>query len=183
MSMLVVLYCSVLNLFQITHDSTVFDIRYQNAYDYLNNKKQLKRIDKIFKKLHSGNYPINVVPEVYPVSLMMLDEKVIVTEVMPDTSDKRQWSRFSRNYDRENYFQPYREAAFIKIFSLNERSQIYVLFSKMIGNLLLAEIYLDYYNKAPQSSNELPSVGAFYKILFVFEGNDVKRLFCNKVNR
>ncbi len=183
MSMLVVLYCSVLNFFQIANDSTVFDIRYQNAYNYLNSKKQLKRVDKTFKKLHSGSYPINVVPEIYPVSLMMLNENVIVSEVMPDTSDKSQWSRFIMDYDNENYFQPYREAEFIKKFSFNGRSQIYVLFSKMIGNLLLAEIHLDYYNKVPQSNNELPSVGAFYKVLFVFEGNDVKRFFSNKVNR
>jgi hypothetical protein len=58
-------------------DNLSMSKKYQSAYHYVSSPKNLKRIGKVFRKMREDAYPPNVLPEIYPVSIMMLDKSII----------------------------------------------------------------------------------------------------------
>ena len=54
--------------------------KYLEAYTYLNNCKNLKELDKrICKNKSANHFPINVVHEVYPLSVLIFGKEIIQT--------------------------------------------------------------------------------------------------------
>jgi hypothetical protein len=116
---------------------------------------------------------------------MMLDEKIIDDVLKPDTgrlADSK-INEFIVLYDKEHFFEPINY--FVKgIFLKNEKSQLYLVFSKPENDYLLAELHIDYYNDRPSNYQSFSKVGSYYKILFLFdEKGRVKKFFCNQVHQ
>lgn len=167
---------------QIT-DSSVSTKRYESAYMFISSPKNLKKADKIFKKISKKNYPPNVLYELYPISLMMLSKKAINETIRPDTIAESRIGEFIIQYDRENYFEPVKYFSEIE-FKENDKSQLYVVFSKPKEDYLLAELHIDYYNNKPSNYQSFSTIGSYFKFLFVFdESSKVKKFFCNKVHQ
>jgi hypothetical protein len=167
---------------QIT-DSSVSTKRYESAYIFISNPKNLKKADKFFKKISIKNYPPNVLYELNPISLMMLSKKAINEIIRPDTIVESRIGEFIIQYDKENYFEPVKYFSEIE-FKKNDRSQLYIVFSKPKEDYLIAELHIDYYNKKPENYQSFSTIGSYFKMLFVFdESGNVKKLYCNKVHQ
>lgn len=164
-------------------DSSVINKQYQSAYKFISNPKKLKKADRVFKKISKKNYPPNVLYELYPISLMMLSKKTIGEVVRPDTIAENRIGEFIIRYDKENYFEPVKQFSELD-FKQNDKSQLYVVFSKPKDDYLLAELHIDYYNNKPSSYQSFSKIGSYFKILFEFDENGkVKKFFCNKVHQ
>jgi hypothetical protein len=165
-------------------DNLSMSEKYQSAYHYVSSPKNLKRIGKVFRKMREDAYPPNVLPEIYPVSIMMLDKSIIEKELKPDTGNLARMTtgEFIIFYNKENYFEP---AGFVQTsFPANKKSQVYIVFSKPKEDYLLAEVHIDYYNKKPLSYQSFSQTGSFYKLLFTFDDEGkVKKLYCKEVHQ
>lgn len=164
-------------------DSSIFTKQYESAYMFISNPKNLKKADRFFKKISKKNYPPNVLDKLYPISLMMLNKKAISEVIKPDTITENRIGEFIIRYDKENYFEPFKYFGEFE-FKENDKSQLYVVFSKLKDDYLLAELHIDYYNNKPLNYQSLSTIGSYFKILFEFdESGKVKKFFCNKVHQ
>ncbi len=164
-------------------DTSVFNKLYESAYMFLSNPKNLKKADRFFKKIPKRNYPPNVLYELYPVSLMMLSKTTISEVIKPDTVTENRIGEFIVQYDRENYFEPVKYFSELE-FKENDKSQLYIVFSRPKDNYLLAELHIDYYGNKPLNYQSFSKIGSYFKILFEFDENGkVKKFFCNKVHQ
>jgi hypothetical protein len=148
--------------------------QYKEAYSYINNCENLKELDKkICKKKSSMHFPVNVIKEVYPLSVLIFGNEIIENDIMPDVGAKNnKISDFVTEFDKENQFEPIDKELFEKLFSNNPKSQLYVAFSEPIGNMLFAEVA---YNLNPnvevKSIKDLTTFNKTLALLFVFDEN------------
>jgi hypothetical protein len=145
---------------------------YQEAYAYLNNCKNLKEFDKkICKNKSSDHFPINVINEVYPLSVIIFGNEIIEQSIMPNMASKQiNVNEFITNFDAEYNFEPFENKQFNELFKKNEKSQVYVAFSKPVGNLLFAE--LAYNLNGTDKVNSIKELTRFNKslaVLFIFD--------------
>jgi len=148
--------------------------QYKEAYSYINNCENLKELDKkICNKKSSMQFPVNVIKEVYPLSVLIFGNEIIENDIMSEVGAKNnKISDFVIEFDKENQFEPVDNEMFEKLFSDNPKSQLYVAFSKPIGNMLFAEIA---YNLNPnvevKSIKDLTTFNKTLALLFVFDEN------------
>ncbi|MDD4729996.1 MAG: hypothetical protein PHN55_14755 [Dysgonamonadaceae bacterium] len=148
--------------------------QYKEAYSYINNCENLKELDKkICKEKNSMQFPVNVIKEVYPLSVLIFGNEIIENDIMSDVGAKNnKINDFVTEFDKENKFEPVDNEMFEKLFSNNPKSQLYVAFSKPIGNMLFAEIA---YNLNPnveiKSIKDLTTFNKTLALLFVFDEN------------
>lgn len=148
--------------------------QYKEAYSYINNCENLKELDKkICKKKSSIHFPVNVIKEVYPLSVLIFCNEIIENDIMPNVGVKNnRISDFVTEFDKENQFEPINKELFEKLFSKNTKSQLYVAFSKPIGNMLFAEVaYNLCANLEVKSIKELTAFNKTLALLFIFDEN------------
>ncbi len=148
--------------------------QYDEAYSYINTCEHLKEFDnKVCKKKSSMHFPVNVIEEVYPLSVLIFGNEIIENDIMPNVgAEKNKISDFVTEFDKENQFNPIDKELFEKLFPKNPASQLYVAFSKPIGNMLFAEIA---YNLNPntevKSIKDLTKFNNTLALLFIFDEN------------
>jgi len=148
--------------------------QYKEAYSYINNCENLKELDKkICKKKSSIHFPVNVIKEVYPLSVLIFGNEIIENDIMPNVgAENNKISDFVTEFDKENQFEPINKELFEKLFSKNPKSQLYVAFSKPIGNMLFAEVaYNLSANVEVKSIIELTAFNKTLALLFIFDEN------------
>lgn len=147
---------------------------YKEAYSYINECENIKVLDKkICKKKSARHLPVNVINEVYPLSILIFGNEIIENDIMPRLgSDKNTINDFITEFDEKYSFDPYSKKHFEELFSKNPNSQLYVAFSKPIENMLFAEVA---YNLNPnteiKSISELTNFNTTLALLFVFDEN------------
>ncbi len=160
--------------------------KYIEAYAYLNKCEHLREFDKRICKTNSSyQFPINVINEVYPLSVLIFGNEIIEQRIISNmTPNQTQLSEFVTKFDAEHNFEPFENKEFEKLFKKNERSQIYVAFSKPIGNLLFAELAYDLSNTGKVNSiNELTRFNKSLAVLFIFDKNGKIREVRKKLNQ
>jgi hypothetical protein len=148
--------------------------QYKEAYSYINNCENLKELDKkICKKKSSIHFPVNVIKEVYPLSVLIFGNEIIENYIMPNVgAENNKISDFVTEFDKENQFEPINKELFEKLYSKNPKSQLYVAFSKPIGNMLFAEVaYNLSANVEVKSIKELTAFNKTLALLFIFDEN------------
>jgi|LAHS01.1.fsa_nt_gb hypothetical protein len=154
--------------------------QYKEAYSYINNCENLKELDKkICKKRNSMQFPVNVIKEVYPLSVLIFGNEIIENDIMSNVGARNNnISNFVTEFDKNNLFEPIDNKIFEKLFSDNPKSQLYVAFSKPIGNMLFAEVT---YNLNPnvevKSIKNLTTFNKTLALLFIFdEHGEIKKV-------
>ncbi len=174
-----------INLKAQNFDTSIINKKYLSAIKYVSKSKNLKNADNFFKKISKRNYPPNILTEIYPISLIMLNKNVIEEVIKPDTGNfsKIKVNEFILLYDKEHYFEPENYFKDDSCFK-NKKSQLYLVFSKPEEKYLLAELYVDYYNNKPSDYQSFPKFGSYFKIVFLFDDNyRVISFFCNQVHQ
>lgn len=146
--------------------------QYKEAYSYINNCVNLKEFDKkICKKKSSIHFPVNVIKEAYPLSVLIFGNEIIENDIMPNVNAKNnRISDFVTEFDKDNQFEPVEKEVFEKLFSKNPESQLYVAFSELIGNMLFAEIaYSLNPNVEVKSIKDLTTFNRTIALLFIFD--------------
>lgn len=148
--------------------------KYEKAYNYLNQCNNLKGFDKkLCKKKSSIQFPINVIDEVYPLSILIFEKAIIDKDIIPKIWTKQvDTEKLLIEFDKQNNFEPFVNTKFKELFKKNENSQIYVAFSKPIGNLLFAELAYNLNNiKSVKSITEITRFNRCLAILFIYDEN------------
>lgn len=160
--------------------------KYKEAYAYLNKCEHLKEFDKrLYKNKSSNHFPINVINEVYPLSVLIFGNEIIEQSIMSNTTpDQKHVNEFITKFDAEHDFEPFESKQFEELFKKNEKSQIYVAFSKPIGNLLFAELAYDLNKKGKVNSiSELTRFNKSLAVLFIFDKNGKIKEVKKKLNQ
>ncbi len=144
---------------------------YTTAYDYLNNCKNLKSFDKKLCRCKSSRqFPINVIKEIYPLSIFRFDREIIKGSILKsETATEQEVSKFMLDFDKESDFKPFNYPEFENVFAKNKESQIYVAFSKPIGDLLFAELAYNFGNNSVSSIRDITRFNKSLSILFIFD--------------
>jgi len=159
--------------------------KYLEAYTYLNNCKNLKELDKrICKNKSANHFPINVVHEVYPLSVLIFGKEIIQNSIMPNVPhNQTMLNEFIGEFDSEHNFEPFESNQLMDLFANNEKSQIYVAFSKPVGNLLFAELAYNLNPKAKVNSiRDLTRFNNGLAVLFIFDNNGKIKEVRKKLN-
>ncbi len=146
--------------------------QYEEAYAYINNCENLKEFDKkICKKKSATHFPVNVIKEVYPLSVLIFGNEIIENDIMPNVNAKNNnICDFVSEFDKKHQFKPGEEEVFKKLFPTNPKSQLYIAFSKPIGNMLFAEIaYSLNPNLEVKSIKDLTTFNKTLALLFIFD--------------
>ena len=119
------------------------------------------------------HFPVNVINEVYPLSVLIFGNEIIESDIMPNIgADKSRVNDFVTEFDEKYDFEPFRKKHFQKLFSKNPNSQLYVAFSKPVENMLFAEIaYSLNPNIEIKSIRDLTKFNKTLALLFVFDEN------------
>ncbi|MPN50290.1 hypothetical protein SDC9_197916 [bioreactor metagenome] len=126
-----------------------------------------------------------MINEVYPLSVLIFGNEIIEQSIMPDTTlEQKRVNEFVAKFDAEHNFEPFESKQFEELFKKNEKSQIYVVFSKPIGDLLFAELAYDL-NKTGKinSINELTRLNKSLAVLFIFDKNGKIKDVRKKLNQ
>ncbi len=146
--------------------------QYEKAYSYINNCENLKEFDrKICKKKSSIHFPVNVIKEIYPLSILIFGNDIIENDIMSNVNAKNnRICDFVSEFDKKHQFKPVEKEVFSELFSKNPKSQLYVAFSKPIGNMLFAEIaYGLNPNVEVKSIKDLTTFNRTLALLFIFD--------------
>lgn len=165
-----VLLMSILVLFSCPKEKSM----YKEAYAYLNTCEHLKELDKkICKNKSTIHFPINVISEVYPLSILIFEHEIIENSIIPNiNTNQSDVNEFITMFDSEHNFEPFESNEIKELFAINEKSQIYVAFSKPIGNLLFAELAFNLHEKSEvKSIKELTRFNRSLALLFIFDEN------------
>jgi len=156
---------------QSTNDET----KYLNAYEYLNSCEVVKKLCKKGCKKNANLIPINVLDSIYPISILILDNQIIEENLIKNEGENI--AEFIVRYDRENDFEVFTNT---DLFPQNDKSSVYVVFSKPNENHLLVEMMVNGYN-LPESKLTHLKLTEFNKslgFLFVFDNNgEIKQVF------
>ena len=147
---------------------------YEKAYEYLNNCKNLRLLDKkICKRSNSSQFPINVIEEIYPISILVFNQKIVKSCIMPNSDiNEPKLNIFNTKFDQNNYFEPYIDSSISSNFRNNNKSQIYVGFSKLINNMLFAELAYNLdISKKVESLTDITRFNKALAVLFIFNEN------------
>ncbi len=157
--------------------------KYFEAYEYINECANLKELDKKVCKTER-HFPVNVINEIYPLSLLIFNNEIIEEHLYTDKSKYKKINDFMVGYDQESDFEPYVDKELSKLFSNNEKSQLYVAFSKLKNNMLFAEVAYNVQSlEDVKSIKEITSFNSSLAFLFIFDENDKIKKVCTNKNQ
>ncbi len=153
--------------------------KYIEAYNYVNNCKHARHLNSKICKMPI-QFPVNVISEIYPLSVLILGDQIIKDKLLSLDKNNLKLSDFVTKFDKTNDFEPYINNELSSLFPTNTKSQLFIAFSKPIGNILFAELAFSNKDTKVKSIKDITQFNKSLAFLFIFdENNKIKKVYYN----